>query len=310
MKLRTSISAAALLVAACGAAAVHAQDLSLAYHEGDAYKYGLHVATKATFGSGGLSVPVEFDISAAEAVSVLSVDSSGNADVSITTSNATIKTISAGMTNTTTGTPSMSVQLRIAPDGRLLTVNGQPLSGTPLGQLGSAAGSFVTAVLPSTAVKPGDTWSKTYDMANPMGAGAVHVVANSKYLRNESLKGVDAAVVETKSTSTFNLTLDLSKLTATMNPGGLGPAGAGGASRTAASPPGSMTLSGTSTSDTTTWIDPGSHRVMKTHSVSTVDATLTTTPAAPKPAPVTPADAASMGPIALTGSGTLDLTPA
>ena len=66
-------------------------------------------------------------------------------------------------------------------------------------------------------------------------------------------------------------------------------------------------MTGTSKSDTTSWIDVSGHRIVKTHSTGNVDATLTLN----VPAGSTPTTApAFTGPITLKGTQTLDLTPA
>jgi hypothetical protein len=295
-RLTLVLACLGMFAVACGALGAHAQTLSLAYKKGDTYKYGLHMATKATVGTAGLSIPVTIDLTGQETVTVNSVDSSGNAQVSIAISNLTLKSSANGITNTTTGTPAQTVEMTIAADGRVLSVNGQAFGGTSLGQLSSATGgTFISAVLPSYAVKPGDTWSKSYDVANPLGTGTVHLTANSKYLRDESLKGVNAAVVETKTTGTFKLTLDMSKL-------------GGGTGSTLPTMPGGglqgLTISGTTTADTTTWIDPDGHRAMQTHNTGSTNATMSIQMAAGSTSPMI------TGPITIAGNQTMDLTPA
>jgi hypothetical protein len=296
MKRFALVALLGLFALGCGALGVHAQTLSLVYKKGDTFKYGMHMTTQANIGAAGMSIPVNIDLSGQETVTVNSVDSSGNADLSIALSNLTLKSSANGITNTTTGTPAQTVEMTIAPDGRVLSVNGQAFGGTGLGQLaGGTGGSFISAVLPSYVVKPGDTWSKSYDIANPLGTGTVHLTADSKYLRDESLKGVNAAVVETKTTGTFNLALDTSKLGgATGSPltGVPGGALAG------------MTITGTTTADTTTWIDPSGHRAMQSHNTGTTNATLSIQMAAGSTSPML------TGPITITANQTMDLTPA
>jgi len=168
------------------------------------------------------------------------------------------------------------------------------------------SGSFISAVLPSNAVKPGDTWSKSYDIANPAGTGSINVKADSKYVRDETVKGVSAAVVETKSTATFNLSIDLNRII-----GGAGAVpgmtGAGGPNDVSGLPtteagPQNITVTGTGNSDTTTWVDPSSHRIVKTHQTGTTNAKLTFQMAAGSTAPM-------LTPTAIDATYTLDLTP-
>jgi hypothetical protein len=65
-----------------------------------------------------------------------------------------------------------------------------------------------------------------------------------------------------------------------------------------------MTIQGTTTSDTTTWIDPSGHRVMKSHMTGSTTASLIMQKAAAAAAPAIP------GPVAITGTEAMDLNPA
>ncbi len=306
MKRLLPFAFAALLVAACGSVnTIQPQTLALAFKAGDTYKYSFHSSTKQTIAMGVMTIPITVDVTSNESITVKSVDSSGTADLTVTMSNLAIKTVTSnGVTNTTT-VPSETSDVKIASDGRPISWNGADLgSGTsdPFGAFSAMGGSFfVTAVLPSGKVKIGDTWTKSYDQASPDGTGNVHITSNSKYLRDESLKGVNAAVVETKSTGTFKLSLDSTKL------GG----GQGGGSSLTEGLSG-MTINGTVTSDVTSWIDPGAHRVMKTHSTTTDTGTMNVQMSSP-PASASPGAnpfPGLSGPISLNGSATTDLTPA
>lgn len=281
----------ALFAFACGAVPAQAQALSLGYHTGNTYKYAYHSATKQTIVAAGLSLPADVELSANEAVSVKSVDSSGTADLAITLSNLTITSTTGGVTTTTPGMPDTTIDVTLAADGRVLSLNGNQFAGSNpfLAFSGMGGGFFVTAVLPSNAVKPGDTWSKDYDQAIPGGtgsAGAIHVTSHSKYLRNESLNGVNAAVVETTSSGSVNMTLEIP------------------ASGAATTGPGGFSISGTVTSDVTTWIDPSGHRVLKTHATETNDGTLNLGSSFSAALP------GLTGPITIKGTGTTDLNPA
>lgn len=278
----------ALLTLACGALPAHAQTLSLAYKTGDTFKYAYHSTTRQTINTAGVTIPTNLDISTAESVTVKSVDSSGTADLSIALTNFTIKSTTSGVTNTTTGLAPSTIDVTVAADGRIVGIDGNPYAGTNpfLAFTGMGGGFFVTAVLPPNAVKPGDTWPNSYDQAMPAGAGGIHVTSTSKYLRNESFNGVDAAVVETKS----NGTIDISSNLSTPQPGA---ANMG------------MAIKGTVATDVTTWIDPVGHRVLKTHATEIDDGTMNLH---------LPAGLGSVpglgGPMTMQGSATTDLTPA
>ena len=283
---RFALLAVLLLVAGCGSlVGPKAHTLSLTYKAGDTYKYKLHTTSKQTVTTGGMSLPVEFEISARESIKVRSVDKSGTADLELTLTDVTYKSSLGGTTNTTTTQP-FTIDMQVASDGRLVSVEGNLLpTGTPIEAFsGLGGGFFVSAVLPNHPVKPGDSWTKDYDQANTMGSGGLHITSTSTYLRNESLSGVNAAVVETKSTITIDMTY----------------------TEPAASPANqvsSLSIKGTVTTDVTTWIDPDGHRVLKTHSTAADDATMEAT------APPT-GQVDSTGPFTAKGSATTDLAPA
>ncbi len=282
----------ALLTVACGSATVQAQTLSLTYKTGDKYAYSIHVTGKENMTYGSTAVPVNLDMTARETLTVRSVDSSGVADITLTTSTVTMTMSANGVKNTTTGVTTSPVEMKVAADGRILSVNGTSVGGSLATLSGSLSGNFVSAVLPDKPVKPGDTWSKDYDQTFPGGEGTIHIATTSKYLRNESVSGVTTAVVETNSTTTFNLTIDLSK------------APAGGTSPFPMFPSSSglksITMTGTYTSDVTTWFDPAAHLVVRSHLSGTTDATIKLNMPAGSAMPVT-------GPISTKGTQTLDL---
>ena len=295
--VRRSVALLAFLAVACGATAAHAQTLSLAYYSGDTYKYLFHSVTKQTLDMGGVTVPTNVEMTANETVKVKSVDASGAADLAITLGNFVLKTVTGSITNTTTGLPDTTVDVGVAADGRILSLNGNQYSESNpfMAFSGIGGGFFITAILPSGAVRPGDTWSKDYSQANPVGTGAVQVTSHSKYLRDEILKGVNAAVVETTSTGSVDITLDLSKM---------GSLQSGGASPISGADLSSMTIKGTMTSDVTTWIDPGDHRVLKSHSTESNTGTMTVNITGSNPLPML------SGPMSSQGTGTTDLSPA
>jgi hypothetical protein len=279
----------AFLAISCGAVPAQARTLSLAFHSGDTYRYSFHSTTKQTIVAGGMTLPTDIELTAAETVKVNSVDSSGVADLTLTVSNFAIKGTTGGVTNTTSGMPAMTMDVKVAADGRIVSMDGNQLAaGNPfLAFSGMGGGFFVTAVLPSNTVKPGDTWSKDYDQANPGGTSSIHVTSKSKYLRDESVNGVNAAVVET--TSSGSIDMNISAPSAA----GATTGGFGGTS-----------IKGTVTTDVTTWIDPNGRRVLKTHSTESNDGTMTINLSSSSALP------GLTGPATIKGTGTTDLTPA
>jgi len=218
-----------------------------------------------------VSQDVKIDAKAKETVTITAVESDGTADMTLTLSDLTIKTTGKsadGSTTTSTTTQSNAIppqQLRVTPDGRILSINGESISSTsPFGVL---AGSYlVYAVLPDTAVKPGDKWSKSYDQAQPGGSSSVHVTTNSTYMRDESFHGVNAAVIETKSSADFTMNLFPPQSPPPNTPNG---------TRAGPTPGGFGAMHGSVESDTTSWIDPSGRRVLKSSMKATLKSTIT-----------------------------------
>ncbi len=287
-----------LLVAACGSIGVQAQSISLAYKAGDTYKDGFHLVMKYTIGASGMSIPLNIDLSAKETVTVKSVDSSGTADMSVDISEISVKTSMNGTDNTTTTKTGATIEMKVAKDGQVLSVNGSAFgSNTALPGMTGTQGGIVSAILPDHPVKPGDTWTKTYDVPSPLNRGSIHATSNNTYLRDENVGSAKTAVIESKVNTSLDMTLDLSSMLGAV--GTPPPSGAGAGTET-------LSMTGTSKSDTTTWIDTGARRIVKTHSTGSVDAKLTVN----VPPPSNTTTPALTGPISFKGTQTLDLTPA
>lgn len=288
---------AIFLVAACGSIGAQTQSISLAYKTGDSFKYGFHVVMKYTIAASGMSIPLDLDLGAKETATVKSVDSSGTADLSIDINNVSIKMSMNGTTNTTTTNTGGTIDMKVAKDGRVLSVNGSAFgTSTALPGMTGTQGGVVSAILPDHPVKPGDTWTKSYDEPNPLGTNAIHATSNSTYLRDETVGGVKTAVIESKVNTNLDMTIDLSSI---LGASGMPPA-TGGAAGTE-----TLSMKGTSTSDTTTWIDTSARRLVKTHSTGSVNATLTIN--VPAGSATTPG---LTGPITFKGTQTLDMTTA
>jgi len=282
--------AVAVLLTACGILPVHAQTISLAFNQGEQFKYTLHFTGTFSAHVGAVAQDVKIDAKAKETVAITSVESDGTADMTLTLSDLTITTTGKaadGSTTTSTTTQTNAIpaqQLKVAPDGRILSVNGESIASTS--PFGALAGSYlVYAVLPDTAVKPGDKWSKSYDQAQPGGSSSVHVTTDSTYLRDESFQGVNAAVIETKSAADFTMNLFAPQSPPPNTPNG---------TRAGPTPGGFGAMQGSVASDTTSWIDPGARRVLKSSMKATLKASITE----------------FENQVTVTGTQTIDLEPA
>jgi len=291
--VRRLVVLALALVVACGSFGVRPQAIALAFKAGDTYSYKLHVNLDLVIGSQGFSVPFKLDLTANDKVTVKSVDSSGVADVTLDLTDITVKSTSFS-TDGSHAAKSETVELRIAPDGRILTVNGEAAATGAMPDFTGTGSGLLSAILPDGEVRIGDTWTKDFDAKNPHGSGSVHVTTQNKYLRDEDAGGVKTAVVESKITSILDLVLDSSTQAIPSLP-------AAGAAPTRLK---SLTVTGTVTTDMTSWIDTSARRLVKTHSTGTADATVTIDAASPSASP------AFNGPITFKGTQSVQIDPA
>jgi hypothetical protein len=240
------LASVALFAVSCGVLPVNAQALSLGYKIDDVYEYSLHMVLNQDVTQGTMSTQPQYgDLSAREKVTVLSVDASGAADVTVQLFDVAVKT-DVKQVNSATSPSRPAQDVRIAPDGRILSLSGSNTwpGDFPFGA--ALGGNLFTAVLPHNAVKPGDAWSNDYDQALPFNFKPFHISTRSKYLRVESFQGVNAAVVETTTEISADFATDSSHRT-----------------------------KGTASSDVITWIDARAHRILKSHMSAKMDATLT-----------------------------------
>jgi hypothetical protein len=252
--------------------------LTLSYSKDATYKYRFTLTSDFTVQTVALTEQERIDLSAKEALTVSSVDARGVAEVMVTFTDAKLKTTlgSGQATAVINNGPSTLTDTHfwLAPDGRALsTYDGGSLPDDPV-MFGVAADArFVSAVLSDSTVKPGDTWTKNYDVASPSGAGSIQVIAKSRYLRNETFGGVQVAVVETVSTANVDIGIK-----------------------------GSSGILGTARSDVTSWIDPSGHRIVKTMVTSSSELSMAASPLGS----LVP----GAGPFTQKGTQTLDLEPA
>lgn len=242
--MRRLVVVALVFMVACNSAPSSAHTLLLTYHKGDVYRFSYQSTSHEIFGA----FQETLNETAQQAYTVISVDSSGNADMSVESSNV-VSTATAGQLTLPMGSSNSTFKLRVAADGGLLS---QDLNG-------SSFGGATWAVLPDGSVKPGDSWSKAYDTVSAGYSGSSRLATTSKYLRDESFQGSHAAVVETP----IALAEDV-----TGAPSSLPTPNAADGSQTA-------TFKGTAKALVTTWIDRDAHRILKSHVTATFGLTVT-----------------------------------
>lgn len=287
------------LVAACGSVGVGNQThaITLAYKTGDTYRYHYSATLNYTVVIQTMSIPVRIELAADEKLTVKSVDSSGTADLTADLTNLSVKTTANGTTNTTTSNTPTSVEMKVASDGRIMSVNGNALgSGGTLPGVPGMQGGLVSAILPDKPVKVGDTWTKNYDQSAPTGTGTIHITSTNKYAKDEKVGNVNAAVVQ----STVNTNIDLSIDSTATGQGGSSLIPSGESSGLSG-----IKISGTDLSTVNSWVDTGAKRIVKTHQNDAVNMTLSFTMA-----PGSQANPLLTGPLTVKGTQIVDMTPA
>jgi len=231
--------AVALVLVSCEATSIRSQTLTLAFTPGSQYRYGIH-ETSHRVANGLTAPPSTIEMTGVETATVNSVDPAGNANLTLAVSEVTLRLTVNGRVSISTTTVQPKVVV-VGSDGRLHLINGLDVGAEVLnGIYGGAV--FISALLPSKSVAPGDKWSTQFSEPSINGGtGAVQVTTHSTYLRDEVVQGTETAVVETATTEAINL--------------GYGPSGS------TKVPP--VTIRGYRSMDVTTWIDPGNHRIVK-----------------------------------------------
>ena len=229
-----AVAVVLLLVAGAAVFAVtqgdnaEAQPLALSFAEGQEQTYEIHQTMDAEissplFGSETLSM----DVTQVVGWRVVSVDEAGTATIEVTV---------AEMSGTLNGdqvpsTPVPPIEIEIAADGRVLSAGGLALGGAAETQgFGFPGMGQLTPILPDDGdeVSVGDTWDKEFSQDFPFGEGTIEFSASSTYLRNETLDGREAAVIETEMTVPMDVTLDLATLVDALGPEIAGVTGSAG----------------------------------------------------------------------------------
>jgi hypothetical protein len=233
--------ASALFLAGCAyPGSVQARSLSTGFNAGQTLRYRVHTTLSGSLLVGSQQVPLNSDQTLTEVLQVQSVDASGTAVVMVSFLDVVGQPVGG-----TGGPKPAPVSLRVGPDGRILSGAAAHLGG----KVPSIPGSDqLIPVLAGHAVRPGDSWDKTYSRPNPYGSGGYSFTAHSSYLKDEAVGGRNAAVIDTTLQGPVDFTIDFSKLPAAE--------GASGAT-------GRVRYTGSVTSSRRYWIDVVDHQVVR-----------------------------------------------
>jgi hypothetical protein len=249
-----------------------AQPLALSFTQGQERTYDVHQTMDATissplFGDQALSM----DVTQVIGWKVVSVDDAGTATIEVTVSD---------MSGTLNGTevpsaPAPPIEIRIAADGRVLSAGGLSLGGAGQTQgFGFPGMGQLTPILPDEgdAVSVGDTWDKEFSQDFPFGEGTIDFSATSTYVRNETVNGREAAVIQTQMTVPIDATLDLAELVDALGPEITGATGATGLDQLG---DGSIAYMGRGTFTQTSFVDLDARELLKTQSRGRFDISMT-----------------------------------
>jgi hypothetical protein len=274
-----ALAVAVVLVVAAGLVAfaitrsdsAEAQPLALSFTQGQERTYDVHQTMDANissplFGDEALSM----DVSQVVGWKVVSVDDDGTATIEVTVSD---------MSGTVNGTevptaPALPIEMQIAADGRVLSAGGLSLGAAESQGFGFPGMGQLTPILPDDgdAVSVGDTWDKEFSQDFPFGDGTIDFSATSTYVRNETVNGREAAVIETQMTVPIDATLDLAELLHALGPEITGATGAAGLEQLG---DGSIAYVGQGTFTQTSSVDLDAQELLKTQSRGRFDISMT-----------------------------------
>lgn len=183
---------------------------ALRFTPGQELRYRLRMSMEGALRSPKLGVEEPADLTLQETIAmrVLSVDSEGTATVEVRTEDVqiTANDLDLGVP------PDVSVKVRIARDGRVLSAGGLWFATGGSQSFGLPGLEQFTPVLPDQAVEPGDTWTEEFEVPFPYGDGVIRYRTENRLLRYEEVEGVRAAVVESRMRVPFDFTLSLREM--------------------------------------------------------------------------------------------------
>jgi hypothetical protein len=234
--------------------------LALTLSQGQTYRYHMDMSFTGSVKVAGQEAPVSTQFGEDFTWKVESVDASGTATVTMT-----VESLASTVNGKTTPAEGpITVQVKVAKDGRILTAGNLAItSGSGSTQAFPGTDQFLP-LLPDHPVKPGDMWDKTFDQDFPFGDGKIHYVAHNSYLRNEDVGGIQAAVIAGTVRIPLDLTIDPTEISKAL-----------GAPADPSIPKGAKVLfNGTMDLTQTAWLDLAKHTLLKGSISGTMDMTI------------------------------------
>lgn len=266
--LAVIVGAIAFSVLGSDERSANAQPLALSFSGGQTETYEMHMTMNGQMSAGELLGEQEISMDVTQVVTweVSSVDEDGVATITVTVDEMSGTVNGMPIPSEASATP--PIEIRVAPDGRIVSAGGLSFLGS--GQTGGA--SFpgmdqMTPLLPDDAVAPGDTWTKDFSQEVPFGEGTIEFTAASTLERYEDVDGVEAAVITTEYSVPLDFSIDFDELLASLG-------GAEGAADLAELGGVSISYGGEGSFEQTSWVDPEAKAMLKTSSTGSFDMTM------------------------------------
>jgi hypothetical protein len=211
-----ALAVAIALVAAAGAylflnrSGAGGSAFALSLEQGQSYTYMLSMTFNGSASAAGQEVPFSLIGSETFTWKVDSVDANGVATITMSFQGVS-STINGQRAPQAVPDP---IQIRVAKDGRILTAGNIALAGGTDAGPAFLGADQITPLLPDHPVKPGDTWTKSFDQEFPFGGGTLHYISHNEYLRDENVGGVNVAVITSRVDLPLDLTIDIDKVLA------------------------------------------------------------------------------------------------
>jgi hypothetical protein len=257
------VIAAAVAVFVFRSAGGEAVALSYSLEEGSIKTFRMTMTMDGTMGAMGQEIPLDVTMKATATQEVLSVDDQGVATVEIRIEDLEMDAAMLGGVGDIPQPEPM--RIKIHPDGRVETESGTLLGGGGPGAM-APGGNQLSAILPDEPVGPGDTWTEEIEVPAPFGDGeSLSYETHNEFLQYEDVQGVEAAVIRTSAEIPLDQTIAFSALSGLLGGGVALPPELGDLS---------MTMSGTATSDVTSWFDAAAGEQLKLEMVNDMDVTV------------------------------------
>lgn len=266
------VAGALVVVLTRGGDSAEAQPLALSFTQGQSETYAIHQTMDGQVSSDLLGdMQLDMDVTQVVTWQVASVDDQGVATIEVSV--AEMSGSVNGMEIPAAASAMPPIELVIAPDGRIISAGGLALGGAGQTQgFGFPGMGQLTPILPDEgdAVAPGDTWEKHFSQDFPYGDGAIEFSATSTYDRNETVNGVEAAVIVTQLSVPMDFTMDFQELIDSLGED-LGAAGATGIDALANA---SISYSGQGDITQTSFVDLDAKQLLRTQSTGDFDITM------------------------------------